>query len=150
MITASAGNLVVLLSKANAHGAPRRRGSSAPPHTRPHPHPHGHSHGSHSNSFTGQENTGRRRRLIDFDMDKVRSTLKHLVRDWSEEVRVTSFIICVSTLMKLQSIDERQASCMTRITYVPLSCDVLQVTPTTYIPSVSLVDTYTFSRKADN
>ncbi|KAH9997135.1 N2227-domain-containing protein [Russula vinacea] len=32
-----------------------------------------------------EENTRRKRRPTDFDMDKVRSTLKQLVRDWSEE-----------------------------------------------------------------
>ncbi|KAH9996103.1 N2227-domain-containing protein [Russula vinacea] len=68
-------------------------GSSAAPHGHPHPHPRGHSHdhphththGSHSNSSTSPENTRRKRRPTDFDMDKVRSTLKQLVRDWSEE-----------------------------------------------------------------
>jgi carnosine N-methyltransferase len=70
-----------------------REGSSAAPHSHPRPHghshdhPHTHAHGTHSNSSTGPENTRRKRRPTDFDMDKVRSTLKQLVRDWSEEVR---------------------------------------------------------------
>jgi carnosine N-methyltransferase len=74
-------------------------GSSTPPSRgHPHPHPRGHSHkhthshthGPHSNSnpSAAQENTRRRHRPREFDMDKVRSTLKQLVRDWSEEVRV--------------------------------------------------------------
>ncbi|KAG6830182.1 hypothetical protein H0H87_008958 [Tephrocybe sp. NHM501043] len=39
---------------------------------------HGHSHGSHGD-------THHRYRPTDFDMDKLRSTLKQFVRDWSEQ-----------------------------------------------------------------
>jgi carnosine N-methyltransferase len=50
---------------------------------------HEHSHGSPLHPPAGQKNSRRRRRPTDFDMDKVRSTLKQLVRDWSEEVSAT-------------------------------------------------------------
>lgn len=63
-------------------------------HTHPHPEPpeptghdHSHSHGPHTPSSTGPTNDMRKRRPIEFDLDKVRSTLKQLVRDWSEEGR---------------------------------------------------------------
>ncbi|KAH9045932.1 N2227-domain-containing protein [Lactarius hengduanensis] len=70
----------------------RDEGPSSPGHShthphRPHPghtgHAHSHSHGSHSP--TDSANHKRKHRPTDFDMDKVRSTLKQLVRDWSEE-----------------------------------------------------------------
>ncbi len=101
------------------------RSSACAPHSHPHPHPnpHGHehsrshSHGSHIIPSTGQENTRRRKRPTEFDMDKVRSTLKQLVRDWSEEVRLIPFVVCVhiplkSTLVKKtkQGRDERESS----------------------------------------
>ncbi|KAH9955366.1 N2227-domain-containing protein [Russula dissimulans] len=50
-----------------------------------HEHAHSHSHGSHLHPSAGSESTTRRHRPTNFDMDKVRSTLKQLVRDWSEE-----------------------------------------------------------------
>ena len=56
----------------------------------PHEHAHEHSHGPPLHPPVGQEHSRRRRRPTDFDMDKVRSTLKQLVRDWSEEVSTTS------------------------------------------------------------
>ncbi|KAN0136924.1 N2227-like domain containing protein [Lactarius tabidus] len=63
-------------------------------HTHPHPETpeptgqdHSHSHGQHIHSSTGPANDKRKRRTTEFDMDKVRSTLKQLVRDWSEEGR---------------------------------------------------------------
>jgi carnosine N-methyltransferase len=59
-------------------------GSSTPRSHPHHPHPHGHSH-EHTHS--------RSRRPREFDIDKVRSTLKQLVRDWSEEVRMTSSLL---------------------------------------------------------
>jgi len=59
-------------------GHPSSRGHS-------HEHAHSHSHGSHLHPSAGSESTTRRHRPADFDMDKVRSTLKQLVRDWSEE-----------------------------------------------------------------
>ncbi|KII91865.1 hypothetical protein PLICRDRAFT_682358 [Plicaturopsis crispa FD-325 SS-3] len=49
-------------------------------HTTSHSHSHSHSHGESSAS-----SKGRRYRPTDFDMDKVRSTLKQFVRDWSRE-----------------------------------------------------------------
>ncbi|KAJ7272424.1 N2227-domain-containing protein [Mycena rebaudengoi] len=54
----------------------------APPsHAHEHGHSHGHSH-SHSHDAPGKK---RRYRPTDFDMDKLRSTLKQFVRDWSVE-----------------------------------------------------------------
>ncbi|TFK75538.1 N2227-domain-containing protein [Pluteus cervinus] len=46
-------------------------------HEHPHDHGHSHSHGSHSH--------GSAYKPTEFDMDKIRSTLKQFVRDWSEE-----------------------------------------------------------------
>ncbi|KAH9829226.1 N2227-domain-containing protein [Rhodofomes roseus] len=61
-----------------------------------HSHSHDHTHGPHSHSHdaptrasqghAGPEKKGRYR-PTDFDMDKLRSTLKQFVRDWSEEGR---------------------------------------------------------------
>lgn len=45
---------------------------------------HSHSHSSHSHSH-GSHETSRRQQVSATDMDKVRSTLKQIVRDWSEE-----------------------------------------------------------------
>lgn len=61
-------------------------------HTSGHIHDHSHSH-SHSHSTPG---SGRPKKFkpTDFDMDKLRSTLKQFVRDWSEEVRF--IVICRS------------------------------------------------------
>ncbi|KAH9077810.1 N2227-domain-containing protein [Lactarius deliciosus] len=61
-------------------------GHSHPGHTG---HAHSHSHGPHSP--TDSANHKRKHRPTDFDMDKVRSTLKQLVRDWSEEKREASY-----------------------------------------------------------
>ncbi|KAI0249309.1 N2227-domain-containing protein [Lactifluus subvellereus] len=62
------------------------------PHSHPHPHAehshehaHSHPHGPHSHSSPDEVNPGRKHRPTDLDMDKVRSTLKQLVRDWSED-----------------------------------------------------------------
>ncbi|KAL5478532.1 hypothetical protein ACEPAI_2716 [Sanghuangporus weigelae] len=55
--------------------------SHADGHTHSHDHGHSHSHAGGSGSGTG------RYRPTDFDMDKLRSTLKQFVRDWSEEGR---------------------------------------------------------------
>ncbi len=84
---------------------PGDREGSSPPHSHPHPHPnlhgHSHSHGSHVNPSTSPENTRGKKRPTDFDMDKVRSTLKQLVRDWSEEVRPASFVVaCINIPLK--------------------------------------------------
>ncbi|KAG1896609.1 N2227-domain-containing protein [Suillus fuscotomentosus] len=49
-------------------------------HSHSHPHPHNHSH-DHSNVSQHQ----RKYKPTDFDMDKLRSTLKQFVRDWSQE-----------------------------------------------------------------
>ncbi|KAJ7028313.1 N2227-domain-containing protein [Mycena alexandri] len=47
---------------------------------------HSHSHGhSHTHSHHGAPRTRRRYKPTDFDMDKLRSTLKQFVRDWSVE-----------------------------------------------------------------
>ncbi|KAK0447258.1 N2227-like protein-domain-containing protein [Armillaria borealis] len=46
-----------------------------------HSHSHSHSHGSHS----GFHSNPKPYKPSDFDMDKLRSTLKQFVRDWSEE-----------------------------------------------------------------
>lgn len=68
-------------------------------HSHSHPDAHSHSHGpnnSHSHSHSGPSgghshrhptSKSKRFRPTDFDMDKLRSTLKQFVRDWSEEVR---------------------------------------------------------------
>ncbi|KAI0265419.1 N2227-domain-containing protein [Gloeopeniophorella convolvens] len=54
-------------------------------HSHEHDHTHSHSHGAHSHTSPSRANTRRKYRPTDFDMDKVRSTLKQFVRDWSEE-----------------------------------------------------------------
>ncbi|KAG7445355.1 N2227-domain-containing protein [Guyanagaster necrorhizus] len=46
-----------------------------------HSHSHSHSHGSHSGFHSSPQSY----KPSDFDMDKLRSTLKQFVRDWSEE-----------------------------------------------------------------
>jgi hypothetical protein len=82
------------------------KGSSAP-HSHPYPHPkltrhehaHPHSHGSHISPSIGQETTRRRKPPTDFDMNKVRRTLKQLMRDWIEEfeeLRMPSFFVCIN------------------------------------------------------
>ncbi|KAF8173243.1 N2227-domain-containing protein [Mycena galopus ATCC 62051] len=49
---------------------------------------HSHSHGhNHSHSHDGAPRNRRRYKPTDFDMDKLRSTLKQFVRDWSAEGR---------------------------------------------------------------
>ncbi|KAJ7138571.1 N2227-like protein-domain-containing protein [Mycena filopes] len=49
---------------------------------------HSHSHGhSHTHSHDGAPRPRRRYKPTDFDMDKLRSTLKQFVRDWSAEGR---------------------------------------------------------------
>ncbi|KAF7308312.1 N2227 domain-containing protein [Mycena chlorophos] len=52
-----------------------------PRHSHDHAHSHSHDHGGHSHSHSH----GKRYKPTDFDMDKLRSTLKQLVRDWSAE-----------------------------------------------------------------
>ncbi|OBZ76846.1 hypothetical protein A0H81_03380 [Grifola frondosa] len=70
-----------------------------PPHADPnlngqghgHGHSHSHTHGSHSHTHSHSEPHApasakrKRYRPTDFDMDKLRSTLKQFVRDWSDE-----------------------------------------------------------------
>src|SRR5258708_33876725 len=80
-------------------------GESSAPHSHPNPHPnlhgHSHSHGSHVNPSTSPENARGKKRPTDFDMDKVRRTLKQLVRDWREEVRPASFVVaCINIPLK--------------------------------------------------
>ncbi|CAL1709816.1 unnamed protein product [Somion occarium] len=60
-----------------------------------HSHSHSHSHGNHSHSHStphshGSHSDPRKRpyRPTDSDMDKLRSTIKQFVRDWSEEGKV--------------------------------------------------------------
>ncbi|KAG6847774.1 hypothetical protein H0H93_006054, partial [Arthromyces matolae] len=72
-----------------------RSGEQGYQHT--HPHSNSHSHSSHTHDHThdhghdhGHDHSHRRRQKYkptDFDMDKLRSTLKQFVRDWSEEGR---------------------------------------------------------------
>ncbi|KAF7304952.1 N2227 domain-containing protein [Mycena kentingensis (nom. inval.)] len=64
-------------------------GEEQPTSEHSHAHSHGHDHGhayehGHSHSHGGQSKRGRYK-PTDFDMDKLRSTLKQLVRDWSAE-----------------------------------------------------------------
>ena len=58
--------------------------------SRPHSHSHSHTHThDHSHSHSLHESHPQRRKQYepsDFDMDKLRSTIKQFVRDWSEEV----------------------------------------------------------------
>ncbi|KZT65003.1 N2227-domain-containing protein [Daedalea quercina L-15889] len=65
---------------------PHSHGHTRGPHS--HLHPHSHSHNapgsSHGHSDPGKQ---KKYRPTDFDMDKLRSTLKQFVRDWSEEGR---------------------------------------------------------------
>src|SRR5882757_6550383 len=59
-----------------------------------HTHPHSHSHSRHNHSHDivrAQDHRApvkeqKRYKPTDFDMDKLRSTIKQFVRDWSEEV----------------------------------------------------------------
>ena len=44
---------------------------------------HTHSHGGHHGSHPSKQ---KKPKITEFDMDKLRSTLKQLVRDWSEDV----------------------------------------------------------------
>ncbi|KIP05611.1 hypothetical protein PHLGIDRAFT_24983 [Phlebiopsis gigantea 11061_1 CR5-6] len=62
-----------------------------PSHSHDHSHTHSHSHGSggHTHSQASPSAAqGRKNRPTEGDMDKLRSTLKQFVRDWSEEGRV--------------------------------------------------------------
>jgi carnosine N-methyltransferase len=64
-------------------------GHSRPSHLSSHSHSHSHSHDPHVSSHAHDTGTPKQRKkykTTDFDMDKLRSTLKQLVRDWSEEV----------------------------------------------------------------
>ncbi|KAJ1301282.1 hypothetical protein OPQ81_003687 [Rhizoctonia solani] len=54
-------------------------------HGHDHDHDHGHSHG---HTHSGQTRRIKRSPQMDFDMDKVRSTLKQFVRDWGVEGKV--------------------------------------------------------------
>ncbi|KAI0062566.1 N2227-domain-containing protein [Artomyces pyxidatus] len=57
-----------------------------PSHSHSHSHPHSHSHGAHPHPHPHEQKRGKYK-PTDFDMDKVRSTLKQFVRDWSEKGR---------------------------------------------------------------
>ena len=60
-------------------------------HEHSHAHPHERSH-SHPFAQSGPGN-GTQQRVSDSDMDKLRSTLKQFVRDWSAEVETISQIL---------------------------------------------------------
>lgn len=68
--------------------------SSGKEESRSHGNSYGHSHGhphhaKHTMDPRKQQGRGQPRyKATDFDMDKLRSTLKQFVRDWSEDVRV--------------------------------------------------------------
>lgn len=100
----------------DADGGPAAHGHS-------HEHTLPHSHGLPLHPSTGQENPRRRRRPTDFDMDKVRSTLKQLVRDWSEEVSATSSLrekySSKNTILRKprEGKKERQATSRSRMRY---------------------------------
>ncbi|THH09004.1 hypothetical protein EW145_g2315 [Phellinidium pouzarii] len=92
-----ANRLLFVFTLAPGHSHPL----SEPPHShsRSHNHAHGHSHPSHSagpsshglsHDHSGSKKDGYR--PTDFDMDKLRSTLKQFVRDWSEEVLISYFV----------------------------------------------------------
>jgi hypothetical protein len=60
-------------------------------------HVHSHVHGSYSHDHSHphpfaqpEPETGTQQRVSDSDMDKLRSTLKQFVRDWSAEVKAMS------------------------------------------------------------
>ena len=63
-----------------------------------HDHSHGRSHShtrnshSHDHSHTRINSSPKRYQPSELDMDKLRSTLKQLVRDWGEEVSLPSVI----------------------------------------------------------
>jgi carnosine N-methyltransferase len=70
-----------------------------------HTHSHSHNHSQHSHAHDMvQTQDGpapakkrRRHKPTDFDMDKLRSTIKQFVRDWSEEVQtLLSFALSVA------------------------------------------------------
>ncbi|KAL1745155.1 N2227-like protein-domain-containing protein [Schizophyllum fasciatum] len=73
------------------HGDEPNGSALADRHKHEHSHAHSHDHGSHSHAGSAPTSApGRKRRRYkptEFDMDKLRSTLKQLVRDWSEEGR---------------------------------------------------------------
>ncbi|KAF4576216.1 hypothetical protein EYR40_000455 [Pleurotus pulmonarius] len=54
-------------------------------HGHSHDHEHSHGHGSHSHSHGGPSSRSGNTASSDFDMDKLRSTIKQFVRDWSAE-----------------------------------------------------------------
>ncbi|KAF9484269.1 N2227-domain-containing protein [Pholiota conissans] len=66
----------------HAHGGAHSHSHDAGSSHSSHSHSHSHSHGPHGRASTKQEGKSR---PTEFDMDKLRSTMKQLVRDWSEE-----------------------------------------------------------------
>ncbi|KAA1475264.1 N2227-domain-containing protein [Dentipellis sp. KUC8613] len=78
------------LVEAEEDTAVREGPSHSHSHTHQHDHEHGHSHshehGSHDHGHSHSA-PNKPYRPSDFDMDKLRSTLKQFVRDWSEEGR---------------------------------------------------------------
>ncbi|KAH6903305.1 N2227-like protein-domain-containing protein [Coprinopsis sp. MPI-PUGE-AT-0042] len=81
--TQGGGNLSTA-SRGPIHGS-HTHPHSGHAHDHSHSHDHGHDHGGHGS----HSHPGRRKKFkpTDFDMDKLRSTLKQFVRDWSEEGR---------------------------------------------------------------
>ncbi|KEP53569.1 MFS general substrate transporter [Rhizoctonia solani 123E] len=65
----------------HSHDHDHDHGDVAGGHDHDHEHEHGHSHSGHSRR-------SKRSPQMDFDMDKVRSTLKQFVRDWGVEGKV--------------------------------------------------------------
>ncbi|KAF8812835.1 N2227-domain-containing protein [Phlegmacium glaucopus] len=72
-------------SESDPATASHRSSQQSPSHSHSHPHSHSaeHTH-SHGGSPTGPNRT-KKYKPSEFDMDKLRSTLKQFVRDWSEE-----------------------------------------------------------------
>ncbi|EGO01334.1 hypothetical protein SERLA73DRAFT_179497 [Serpula lacrymans var. lacrymans S7.3] len=67
---------------------PGNASSGGHSHSNAHSHSHGHSHSHSSPVFSdghGQSQRPKKYRPTDFDMDKLRSTIKQFVRDWSDE-----------------------------------------------------------------
>jgi carnosine N-methyltransferase len=79
-----------------------------------HSHLHGHPQHSHSHGIRAQDGRvpakkQKRYKPTDFDMDKLRSTLKQFVRDWSEEVSNLIFFPRPQILTEHQGQKERDA-----------------------------------------
>ena len=76
------------------------RDSHEPSNDQNHGHSHSHTHGSHSHAHSHSRAVVQRRspgpqvdRPTENDMEKVRSTIKQFVRDWSAEVRSLGLVL---------------------------------------------------------